>query len=313
MSPSSAQLAATVKAKAMEVGFDRVGIADASPSRHRAFLRQWLDNGRHGDMQYLNRRFDERTDVAKFLPGAKSVICVAVNYNASAVEQPIDGVLGRVARYARAKDYHDWLKPRLYQIADWLRDTVAGATTKCGVDTVPVLERELSARAGVGYVGKNTCIIDPEIGSWLLLGEVVTTVELPADVPMLDRCGTCTRCIDACPTQALAPYQIDASKCISYLTIERESRMSDELQSKTGDWLFGCDICQDVCPHNRRNVISLHPDVQPVMGEGFHVEQVLNWTTQDYHDATRKLPLRRVKLEQWKERARQVADSTRLM
>ena len=301
-------LASQIKDKAREVGFDLVGIAPAEPSRHRQFLRDWLDSGKHGDMHYLERRFDERTDVTQFLPGAKSVVCVAANYKTPEPEvEPQPGTTGIVARYARARDYHDWFKPRLYQIADWLREVMPGCSTKCGVDTVPVLERELAARAGIGYVGKNTCVIDPEIGSWLLLGEVVTTLELPYDQPMLDRCGTCTRCIDACPTAALTPYMIDATRCISYLTIERQQPSTDDsLALPTGNWLFGCDICQDVCPHNRKGVISLHPDVRPMMGQGFGLDDVLNWDEPAYHAATRKLPLRRVKLQQWKDRAREI-------
>ncbi len=302
-------LAGKVKALALSVGFDLVGIAPAGPSKYREFLRDWLDSKKHGDMKFLEARFDERVDVGTLLPGAKSVVCVAVNYNVASFDGPEVNDLGKVAKYARGPDYHTWLKPRLYDIGDFLRASVPGSATKCGVDTVPVLERELAARAGIGYVGKNTCVIHPEVGSWIFLGEVITTIELPTDTPMLDRCGTCTRCLDACPTQALSPYAIDASKCISYLTIETDSPVDPAFSKQSGQWLFGCDICQDVCPHNRRALVSDDPRVAAKMGEGFSLDDVLSWDEKTYHDATRHMPLRRVKLQQWKASAQRAKDN----
>jgi epoxyqueuosine reductase len=246
------QLAAEVKNFARRLGFDLVGIASAAPSEYRQYYRDWLDSGQAGEMAYLDRRFDERVDPAVYLPGAKTVVCVAMNYHVpldrSGAEMKSPA---RVARYALGDDYHEHIKHKLYDMADWLRDTVPGARTRCGVDTVPVMEKELAARAGIGWIGKNTCVINPEIGSWVLLGEVLTTIDFPIEQPAVDRCGTCTRCIDACPTSAItAPYQLDARKCISYLTIEHAGAIARDLRLQMGDWLYGCDVCQDVCPYN---------------------------------------------------------------
>src|SRR4051812_16958364 len=185
-------LAEEVKRKAIALGFDLVGVAPAGASAYRDYFRRWIEEGQAGEMDYLGRRLDERTDPAVYLPGARSVICVALNYHA-ALEPLADehrARHGRVARYALGVDYHELIKQRLYDLADWIRETVPGARTRCGVDTAPVMEKELAARAGIGWVGKNTCVIHPQFGSWLLLGEVITTVRLPPDPPAVDHCGT---------------------------------------------------------------------------------------------------------------------------
>lgn len=179
------ELAGRVKRVARELGFDLVGIAPAEPSRYRDYLRQWLDTGQAGTMQWMHSRFDERTDVRVYLPGAASVICVAMNYNVPLESPPRAdrNYHGRIARYALGEDYHQVIKDRLYKLADWLRDQAPQAQTRACVDTAPVMEKELAARAGVGWIGKNTCVIHPQTGSWLLLGEVLTTLPLPADNP----------------------------------------------------------------------------------------------------------------------------------
>jgi epoxyqueuosine reductase len=310
MSPSPAQspvralvgaaLAAAVKRKAVELGFDLVGVASADPTRHRAYLRQWIDTGKAGSMDYLARRFDERVDPRTYLPGAASVVCVAANYHV-----PLEPVAAgerdrhaRVARYALGDDYHEQIKPRLYDLADWIRGQVPGAQTRCGVDTAPILERELAARAGVGWVGKNTCVINPRLGSWLLLGEVVTTIPLPADEPTPDHCGSCTRCLDACPTNALTePYRIDASRCISYLTIEHRGDVPAEFHGPIGEWLYGCDICQDVCPHNRHAEPTSDERFRPRFPTGtLDVREVEAWSEDDYRRALKGSAMKRVKL-----------------
>jgi epoxyqueuosine reductase len=297
-------LAATIKQRARATGFDLCGIAPADPSRYADYFRQWLDAGRAGSMHYLHERVNERLDPSAFLPGARSVICVAMNYLVPIErgDRPDDL---KIARYAIGKDYHEHVKPRLYEIADWIRASVPGAQTKCGVDTVPVLERELAARAGVGWIGKNTCVINERIGSWMFLGEVLTTIDLPFDEPAIDRCGTCTRCIDACPTRAIVePYQLDASKCVSYLTIEHADEISDELKSKLSGWAYGCDICQDVCPWNRRAPEATLAELLPAtLGGSIGRQEVLQWTEEDYWKATRRTAMRRVKLPQWKRNA----------
>jgi epoxyqueuosine reductase len=294
------QLAGAIKRHARELGFDLVGIADARPSAYRDYLRSWLDDGRAGTMEYLGNRFDERTDPSVVLPGARSVICVAINYYVplEPVPEQDRAQHGRVARYALGRDYHDPLKHRLYDLADWLREAAPGAQTKTGVDTAPLMEKELAARAGIGWQGKNTCVINQEIGSWLLLGEIITTIELPQDGPVVDRCGTCTRCIDACPTGAITePYRLDASRCISYLTIEHRGEIAPALQSQMGDWLYGCDICQDVCPWNAKAPAATDPLLQPRFATGtLDLREVLSWGVDEYRETLRRSTIKRVKL-----------------
>lgn len=307
-----AAFAQQVKRKALELGFDLVGIAPATPSVHRHYLRQWLDDGRAGTMDYLARRFDERTDPAAYLPGAASVVCVALNYYAEleTVPESQRAGRGRIARYALGDDYHEIIKHRLYDLADWLRDQIPGAETRCGVDTVPVLERELAARAGIGWVGKNTLVINPRLGSWLLLGEVLTTIPLPVDEPLADHCGSCTRCLEACPTQAItAPYQLDASRCISYLTIEHAGEVAEEFHRPIGEWLYGCDVCQDVCPHNQRvEPEAADPALKPRFVSGtLDVREVGAWADDEYRANLRRSAMKRVKLPVLKRNAGIVA------
>jgi epoxyqueuosine reductase len=310
--PDSHQLAAEIKQRARAMGFDLVGIAPATPSKYRDYFRQWLDDGQHGTMEYLAKRFEERTDPAVYLRGARSVICVAMNYHVP-LEAP-EGLKGdvalfpkratspfspgKVARYALGDDYHELIKPRLHQLADFLRQLAPEAQTRACVDTAPVMEKELAARAGIGWIGKNTCIINSEIGSWLFLGEVITTLDLPTDQPAIDRCGTCTRCIDACPTGAITePYKLDPRKCISYLTIEHRGEIDPVLQPQIGEWLYGCDICQDVCPWNGRAPISSEPAFRPRFKTGtLDVSAVENWQPHDYAAALQGSAMKRVKL-----------------
>lgn len=294
----SHQIASQIKGKARALGFDLVGITTADPPAHQAYFQQWLKDGKAGEMNYLAKRFAERANPVEYFPGAVSVICVAVNYYAPLRDAPSDEPNGKIARYALGEDYHLSIKKRLYELADWLQASIPGTQARCAVDTAPVMEKELAARAGIGWMGKNTCIIHPKFGSWLLLGEVFTTLALPADEPAIDRCGTCTRCIDACPTHAItAPYQLNATRCISYLTIERRGDIPAEFHGKIGNWIFGCDICQDVCHHNRQPPSSTQSDMQPRFDTGtLSLHQILSWTQNEYHHATRHSAMRRVKL-----------------
>jgi epoxyqueuosine reductase len=294
------QIAARIKGQARELGFDLAGIAPAGPSAYRVHLRQWLDDGRHGTMQWLANRFAERTDPSVYLPGAASVICVAINY-----AQPQETVLkedtyteGKVARYALGDDYHDFMKKRLQGLADFIRQLAPDALTRACVDTAPVMEKELAQRAGLGWVGKNTLMINPKIGSWTLLGEVVTTLSLPPDEPGIDRCGTCQRCLEACPTGALDnPYQLDARRCISYLTIENRGEIASDLQKDMGNWIFGCDICQEVCPWNRKAPLSTEPAFLSRFANGsLNARDVAQWTVDDYRTTLKGSAMKRVKL-----------------
>jgi epoxyqueuosine reductase len=305
ISTDPASIAALIKEQAKHLGFDLCGITQAVPSVYGAFLRDWLAAGRAGDMDYLHRRLDERLDPSVFLPGARSVVCVAMNYHVPLVPTPYARP-AKVARYALGEDYHVHLKNRLYDLADWMRDRWPGTQTKIGTDTAPLLERELAARAGIGWVGKNTIVLNERIGSWLLLGEVVTTLELPADAPAVDRCGTCRRCIDACPTGAIdQPYQLDATRCISYLTIEHKRDIAPELGEKMNGWVAGCDICQDVCPWNGRAPIATLAALQPRHPSGtLDADEIEAWSDEPYWSATRRQATRRIKLEQFKRNAR---------
>jgi epoxyqueuosine reductase len=308
---SSHELASAIKRRARELGFDLVGIAPASASRFCDYLRHWLDDGQAGTMDYLEARFEERTDPAVYFQGAASVICVAMNYHVRLDECSAGAAQGKIARYALGDDYHDIMKDRLHELADWLRET-AGGQTRAAVDTAPVMEKELAARAGVGWVGKNTCIINEKIGSWLLLGEILTTLPLPPDEPAIDRCGACRRCLDACPTGAItAPYQLDARKCISYLTIEHRGEIDSALQSQIGDWLYGCDICQDVCPWNSKALESMDMALKPRFPTGtLDAAEILTWTQDDYAKTLRHSAMKRVKLPQLKRNARIVLNNS---
>ena len=304
MIPDPHQFAAEIKRQARTLGFDLVGIAAAEPSRYRDYLRQWLDDGQAGTMAYLARRFEERTDPRVYVPDAASVICVAINYYVPLEPVPPESEKyhGRIARYALGGDYHTLIKNRLWTLSDWIRTAAPGTTTRPCVDTAPVMEKDLAARAGVGWIGKNTCTIHPQLGSWLLLGEIITTLALPPDEPAVDRCGTCRRCLDACPTGALTdPYQLDARKCISYLTIEHPDPIPSEFHPQLGEWLYGCDICQDVCPWNHKAATITDPVTDPAMQPRFptgtlDLRELLNWQQADYSSQLRGSAMKRVKL-----------------
>lgn len=240
-----------LKQRAAALGFSRVGIVALERNPHAAELDRWLANGHAGTMTYLNRQAEKRKDPRGIMPGAKTAIVTLTNYfHGWRAPGPRSGA--HVAQYAWSADYHDVLGERLERLAAALRELIPGAATRCYVDAGPVPERELAQLAGLGWIGKNMMLINPEIGSFTFIGVVLTDAGLEPDTPFeADRCGTCTRCLDACPTQAfVGPRDLDARACISYLTIEHRGRFTDEQQARLGDWIFGCDVCQDVCPWN---------------------------------------------------------------
>ena len=238
----------TVLQRCRELGFALAGIARAEPTRWEAELRAWLDDGQHGEMHYLADHLPQRLDPTVMVPGARSVICVADRYHDGASPghpsmPPRPVAHGRIARYARGDDYHVVMKKRLRQLCDELAGQFPGETMRACVDTAPVLEREIAQHAGLGAVGKHTLLIQPAVGSYLLLGEIITTLELnPSEPCPEDPCGTCTRCIDACPTDAISPWSVDATRCISYLTIEHRTAIDPQYHEAMVDWIFGCDI-----------------------------------------------------------------------
>jgi epoxyqueuosine reductase len=242
---------------AIDAGFDRAGVATLEPSATGAALRRWLARGEHAGMEWIVRRIAVREDPARLLPGARSALCVALQYHPLAGEAEPDGDLWpRVARYARGRDYHDVMGRRLRTLAAKISDAFPGCETRPYVDTGPILERELAARAGLGAVAKNTHLLHRRGGSYFFLGELLLTLDLepaePAE-PAADLCGRCTRCLDACPTGALPePYRLDANRCISYWTIEHRGDLPQAAREMVGEWVFGCDVCQQVCPYNQR-------------------------------------------------------------
>ncbi len=247
-----------LKARARELGFALCGITTPGPPPHLDAYERWLAQGRHGSMDYLaaERARQRRADPRLILPDCKSIIVVALPHSPGDARGPI-------AAYALGDDYHDVIPPRLAKLVEWLETEVGRPIThKIYTDTGPLLERELAQRAGLGWVGKNTLLINPKAGSYFLLGEVLLDLNLPADPPLAaDHCGACTRCLDACPTGAILPDRmLDARRCISYLTIELKDSIPMDLREQTGGWVFGCDICQAVCPWNLRFAESLIPD-----------------------------------------------------
>ncbi|MBI5863117.1 MAG: tRNA epoxyqueuosine(34) reductase QueG [Planctomycetes bacterium] len=241
-----------VKSLAAGLGFDRVGVAPARPVERAQYYSDWLARGHAGSMTYLQRNAELRCDPAQILPGARAIVCTTISYNRDPCDEPLQEPSGRVSRYARGDDYHVVIRRLLETLITQLRKHICEPfDARAFVDTGPVLERELAAAAGLGWIGKNTLLMHERLGSYLFLGEIVTTLELEPDSPATDHCGTCTRCIDACPTGAFpAPYQLDASRCVSYLTIENRGAIPEPLRKGVGDWVFGCDVCQEVCPHN---------------------------------------------------------------
>jgi epoxyqueuosine reductase len=252
MAPS----AEAIKIKAGELGFDLCGIARADRHPKLARLAEWIAQGRAGEMSYLADSLDERLDVRHALTTARSVICVAVLYNTDQPYSTAASVDGRVAvaRYAWGDDYHVVVRAKVRRLLVWLAEAVGpGLEAFTCVDDGPVQERVYAEAAGLGWIGKNTCLINPSLGSWLFLAEIVTNLDTDPDAPGVDQCGSCTRCLDACPTGALvAPYELDAPRCLSYLTIEVRGSIDEVLRPAIREQVYGCDICQDVCPWNGR-------------------------------------------------------------
>ncbi len=258
-------LARRIRERGLELGLGAIGFAPIGPSAHSVALRDWLGRGRQGTMAYMERTAEDRLDVRRRFPWARSAVVAAVTYlpyRGSRENQ--EGVVGHVARYAVGRDYHLVLAERLRALAAFIVVESPGARTQAYTDTGPVLERELAARAGLGWFGKNTNLIGPRGDSWTLLGEILTDLDLPVGEPVADRCGTCTACLDACPTGAIPePYVVDSTRCISYLTIELRGSIPESQRADLGDWVFGCDICQEVCPWNRKVAATGDTDFLP--------------------------------------------------
>jgi epoxyqueuosine reductase len=272
------ELVAQIKAAARDLGFEVAGIASAEPlMRDDAAFQAWREAGYAAGMDYMTRRPELNADPRAVVPYARSVITLSVDYYAATPILEHEHRYGRVARYAWGLDYHDVVKPRLQALACKIEELVARPIhARCFVDAVPLLERAVAARAGLGFFGKNTNLLQPRSGSWFFLSEILLDLELPADNRQIKvSCGTCRRCIVACPTDAFpAPYQLDSRKCISYLTIENKGAIPRELRAAIGDWIFGCDVCQDVCPFNRFASDTRWPEFHPEAGAGQRLDLV---------------------------------------
>lgn len=241
-----------IRACALSLGLDLVGFAPVLTPAHALFFRKWLEQGFHGEMAYLARTADARCDPQQVLPGAKSAVVVGLNYAPAVSPVADDPTRGVFARYALGDDYHEVMERQLQQLLEFIRQQYPDCRAKIYVDAGPVLERNLAWRAGLGWLGKNTLLMNTHRGSYFFLGEILLDIELEYDQPAFGGCGKCTRCIEACPTGAIvAPYVLDARRCISYLTIELRGSIPEELRPKMGNRIFGCDICQEVCPFNQ--------------------------------------------------------------
>ena len=288
----------SIKQRAREIGFDLCGIAPAAAFPELAFLREWIDHGYAGTMGYLPRTAERRSDVRRVLPSARSVIVTGTVYNTGnpySTERR-DTALGEIARYAQRDDYHDVLGRRLETLVAWMRQVHPEPFDACQhVDTGPVQERVYAQFAGLGWIGKNTCVINQDAGSWMLLAEVICSLPLEPDPPALDQCGTCSLCLDACPTGAFVePHVLDATRCLSYLTIEYRGSIPREHREPMGNHIFGCDICQEVCPWNGAPVPTV--DASWPSREGLDPRSLVDWwrrSDQDLASAIGGTPLTR--------------------
>ena len=295
--------AVEIKELAQACGFELAGIASAAPTPDFHRFEHWRENAFAGEMAYLtDRRGDLRADPRNLLPTVQSIICVGKLYNTAHPHTADMTGKGRgwISRYAWGEDYHDVLRQGLESLVSRIAERhKAPFTWKICVDTAPLLERSYAQTAGLGWIGKNTCLINQQQGSWFFLGELLLSIPLPPDAPPPDRCGTCTRCIDACPTAAIVPdgtggWTLDARACISYLTIEKRGDIGKELSEKMSDHVFGCDICQDVCPWNRRAPVTAEGRFQPVWFAP-SLQSLAELTEDDFRRIFQRSPVRRAK------------------
>ncbi len=290
----------SIKHKAIELGFDVVGVSPVESYPENQFYKEWLARGFAGEMSYMERNAEKREDIRNIMSDAISVISCGLNYNTDnpySIDES-DKTRGWISRYAWGDDYHDCIKKKLLLLEKHVNDLAPeGMRSKAYVDTGPVLERVYAKYSGIGWYGKNTCLINQDIGSWIFIGEIITNIELEYDSPVPDRCGTCTMCIDACPTDALRePYVLDSNLCISYLTIELKGKIPMRLRDKIDNNIYGCDICQDVCPWNRKAEVTESPYFTPRAGlynpELSYLSQL---TLNDFRNLFKNSPVKRAK------------------
>lgn len=298
------QLADDIKRWGAELGFQKVGITDLDLSKHEATLQQWLDNGYHGEMDFMERHGMLRARPAELHPGSVRAISVRMNYlpvEAGFAKTLKDGSKGYISRYALGRDYHKLMRKRLKQLGDRIQSEFDGTDFRPFVDSAPIMERPLAEKAGLGWTGKHTLILDRDSGSWFFLGELLINLPLPVDEPVEEGCGSCTACMTICPTQAIvAPYELDARRCISYLTIELRGAIPEEFRPLIGNRIYGCDDCQLICPWNRYAQLTDENDFSP--RQELHSPQLLElwtWTEQQFLDNLQGSPIRRIGYECW--------------
>jgi len=299
---SSGNLSSSIKQWGRELGFQAVGIADADLSAAEPRLLEWLAQGWHGEMEYMARHGALRARPAELKPGTLRVISCRMNYlndSPQAIEE--DGEKANIARYARGRDYHKVLRDRLQKLCDRIAQEVGEFGYRVFTDSAPVMEVELASRAGIGWRGKHTLLLSRDAGSWFFLGEIYCDIPLPLDEPTSNACGTCQRCIDVCPTQAIVgPYLLDARRCISYLTIEHKSAIPEELRPLIGNRVYGCDDCQAVCPWNRFAQPTGEKDFAPRNGlDRATLVELFAWTEEEFDARLQGSPIRRIGYERW--------------
>ncbi|MFO7973446.1 MAG: tRNA epoxyqueuosine(34) reductase QueG [Candidatus Hydrogenedentota bacterium] len=294
----------SIKSRAAELGFDACAVAKADTVDSEDFLGQWLARGYHADMAWMARTKTIRQDVQTKLPGTRSVVVVARNYNHP--RPAAEPGTGRVSRYAWGRDYHRVLRKPLHSLATHIESLGKNVATYCSIDSGPVLEKFWAARAGIGWIGKNSLILRQDLGSWFFLGIILTTLELRPDAPMRDFCGACRRCIDACPTNAIVePRVVDSRRCISYHTIENRGDIPGTLRSHLDHWVFGCDICQEVCPWNSKAPTTNETDFYPRPNHAnLSLEGLEEMTEEEFKDEFEGTPIMRAKLAGMQRNAR---------
>ena len=298
------KLAKDIRGWARDLGFDAIGISATDLSEAALALRKWLQQGWHGEMDFMDRHVQERTRPELLVPDTVRVISVRLGYwrasGAGALETLRDPEKAYIARYALGRDYHRPMRRRLQKLADQITESVGPFSYRAFTDSAPVMEKPLGQNAGLGWLGKNTNLIDPKTGSWFFLGELYTDLPLPVDIPHSDHCGSCSRCSVACPTGALdTPYQLDARRCIAYLTIEHKSAIPESLRAMIGNRIFGCDDCQLVCPHNDSPGTG-NELFSPRHGlENANLVDLFNWSPKEFEHYTNGSALRRLGYERW--------------
>ena len=301
-------LANQIKERALFEGFNKVGIVGASSLADEGRrLREWLARGYHGEMGWMARDLEKRINPREIFPQARSVVVVALNYYTPHQHQQ-NPATGKVSRYAWGDDYHDIVKTKLASLLSWIREQHSEAEGKICVDIQPTMDKAWAVRAGLGWIGKHSNVITPEHGSWVFIGELLLNLELDHDTEIIeDHCGTCTLCIDACPTAAITePYVVDSNKCLSYATIElRASELPQDIESKLSGWLYGCDICQDVCPWNRFETLTDEERFAPREGNvNAELRDILQLTPETYAERFRGSSMKRAKLSGLQRNAR---------